>query len=245
MQNLQLQKMNSLALMAIGLGRELAESQSRMEDSLNQLIARSEGSTLRLLENVYDCSARQQSVVQQLITLGKMNAGQAVVLDLNEVLTGLGTKFRKALGSRRSLKLNLEDGIPPIKADSRELRENLFRLVVEARDALPDGGAVEISSKAIKRADGRRGVQVVVRDTGKGIRANAKDRVFDPYYQSRPGNRNPGFSLAIVYQFVALSGGSIEVRSSPAGAEYLVNFPAAECSSLPANIDEKPRSASV
>ena len=200
---------------------------------------------MRLLGDVYDCSARKQSVIQQLMTLGKMTAGQAVMVDLNEVLTGLGTKFRKALGSRRSLKLQLEPDIPPIKADPGELRENLFRLVLDARDAMPDGGVVEVSSATITPADGKRSVRVLIRDTGKGIRASARDRVFDPYYQSRPGNRNPGFSLTLVYQFVALSGGSIEVQTSPAGAAYVLSFPAAENSPSSANIEEKPLSASA
>ena len=58
--------------------------------------------------------------------------------------------------------------------------------------------------------------------------AGAGSRVFDPYYQSGPGKRNPGFSLALVYQFVALSGGRIEVQAEPGdGSEYILTFPAA------------------
>jgi signal transduction histidine kinase len=78
---------------------------------------------------------------------------------------------------------------------------------------------------------------VAIRDTGKSIRASAKDRVFDPYYQSRSGNRNAGFALALVYQFVALSGGSIEAQSTPGGAEYLLTFPAADGSLNPPEIE--------
>jgi signal transduction histidine kinase len=130
-----------------------------------------------------------------------------------------------------------------IKADALALRENLLRLVVDARQAMPDGGIVEISTALIQPEPGApRGtnddsdsasdhtldrVQITIRDTGKGIRPSAKDRVFEPYYQSRPGNGNPGFSLALVYQFVALSGGSIEVEAVPGeGAAYLLRFPA-------------------
>ncbi|MGD1070748.1 MAG: response regulator [Bryobacteraceae bacterium] len=233
-QRLQLQKMNSLALMAIGLGRELAESQSRMDDSLKELIARSQGSTLRLLGDVYECSARQQSVVQKLVTLGKTEPGQSVVVDVNEVLTKLEPKFRKALGARRSLNLKPGPGLPLIRADVQDLRENLFRLVIESRDATPDGGAVEVSTTVVRSSDGKDGARVAIRDNGKGIRPDSSDRVFDPYYQSRPGRRNPGFSLALVYQFVALSGGCIEVQSAPGdGTAYLLTFPAADASQTP------------
>ena len=121
--------------------------------------------------------------------------------------------------------MNLAPGIPPIKADLQELRENLFRLVVEARDRMPDGGVVEVSSMTTESADGARGVRVAIRDTGKSIRANAKDRVFDPYYQSRSGNRNAGFALALVYQFVALSGGSIEAQKYTGGSRISADFP--------------------
>lgn len=228
-QNRQLQKMNSLTLMAVGLGRELAESQNRMDDLLKELIVKSKGSALRVLGDIYAYSACQQSVIQQLISLGKGDSGQAVLIDVNETLTGLEPRFRKALGIRRSLNLKLAADIPPIKADPQEFRENLFRLVAGAKDAMPDGGIVEVSTASIKLSGQKGGVQVAIRDSGKGIRASAAERVFDPYYQSRGGNRNPGFSLALVYQFVAMSGGSIEVESAPEkGAEYLLRFPALE-----------------
>jgi two-component system cell cycle sensor histidine kinase/response regulator CckA len=240
-QNRQLQKMNSLTLMAVGLGRELAESQNRMDELLKELIVKSKGSALRILGDVYAYSACQQSVIQQLISLGRGDAGQAVTLDVNEVLTGLEGKFKKALGIRRSLNLKLEADIPPIKADPQELRENLFRLVAGARDAMPDGGIVEVSTTAVKLSGQKGGVQVAIRDSGKGIRASVTERVFDPYYQSRTGNRNPGFSLALVYQFVAMSGGSIEVESVPEkGTGYLLSFPALESSALlPAGEDQR------
>jgi len=226
-QSRQLQKMNSLTLMAVGLGSELAASQTRMDDLLKELISKSKGSALRLLGDIYAYSACQQSVVNQLISLGKGTPGDAVPLDLNEVLTGLETKFRKALGLRRSLNLQLQPDIPPIKADLQELRENLFRLVAGARDAMPDGGIVEISTASVKLCGEKDGVQVVIRDSGKGFRPSSAERIFDPYYQSRTGNRNPGFSLALVYQFVALSGGSIEVETAAEkGTGYLLSFPA-------------------
>jgi two-component system cell cycle sensor histidine kinase/response regulator CckA len=233
-QNRQLQKMNSLALMAIGMGRELSESQARMDDSLKQLIAQSKGSTLRLLGDVYQLSAYQQSVVQQLVTLGRTAPGPTVMVDLNAVLTGQEANFRKALGLRLSLNLKLQPGIPPIQTDPQDLRENLFRLVVDARDAVPDGGVVEISTVTTRSADGKAGVQVAIRDTGAGIQASADERIFDPYYQPRPGNGYRG-SLALVYQFVAVSGGFFEVENAPGkGAAYLLSFPSADNSPVPA-----------
>lgn len=235
-QNLRLQKMNSLALMAIGLGRELAESQSIIDHSLQQLIARSKGSSLRLLGEVYKRSAEQHSVIQQLIALGRTETKEAAMLDLNAVLNDLEPRLIKTLGARRTLTMYLQPGIPAIHVDPNELAESLLRLAAGARQAMPDGGDLEISTRSIKSPGSKYGVELSIRDTGKGIRPSAKERVFEPYYQARAGGRNPAFSLALVYQFVALSGGFIDVESGPGGGvEFLLSFPAAHTMSVAAS----------
>jgi two-component system cell cycle sensor histidine kinase/response regulator CckA len=228
-QNCQLQKMNSLTLMAVGLGRELAASQNQIDRSLKDLISRSRGTRLGELATIYVRVGHQHSVIQQLITLGKTQAGQPVSIDVNAFLNELSGILRKTLGIGRTLHLTLEPGLPPIKGDLQDFRDNLLRLVVDARHAMPDGGTVDISTKTIQSGSGVPCVEVAIRDTGKVTRAGVRDRVFDPYYQSRPGITNPGFSLALVYQFVALSGGSIELESAPGeGVGYLLSFPAME-----------------
>ena len=226
-QERQLQKMNALTLMATGLGRELAESQGRMDEDIKFLIEQSEGETSRLLWDVYEHSAQQQSIVQQLITLGRTDAGKAIPVNLNDILSELREPLRKTLGVHRTLTLNLRPGIAPIQVDPRFLRENLLRLVADSRQATPKGGFVEISTMPIRMKDGKPGVQVACRDDRKPG-SGSKERAFDPYYQSLPGKRNPGFSLALVCQFVALSGGSIEVETfGDEGSAYLLRFPSA------------------
>lgn len=225
----QLQKMNALSLMATGLGRELAESHGRMDEALKLLIERSEGETSRLLWDVYEHSAHQQSIVQQLILMGRTDAGRAVPVDLNETLTGMRDQLKKTLGVNRSLRLFLEPGIPAILADPRHLRENLLRLVADSRQATAKGGSVEISTMAIKTKDDKLSTQMVIQDDRKVVGAGARDRTFEPYYQSAQGKGNPGFSLALVSQFVVLSGGSIKVEtSSETGSAYLLSFPVSD-----------------
>ncbi len=223
----QLQKMNALSLMATGLGRELTESHTRMDEAVKILIERSEGETSRMLWDVYEHSAHQQSVVQQLILMGRTDAGRAVPVDLNEVLTGLREQLRKTLGVHRSLTLRLEPHVPAILIDPRYLRENLLRLVADSRQATMKGGSVEISTMAVRTRDDKLSTQVVIQDDRKVVGAGARDRTFEPYYQSSHGKGNPGFSLALASQFVVLSGGSIKVEtSSETGSAYVLSFPA-------------------
>jgi two-component system, cell cycle sensor histidine kinase and response regulator CckA len=244
-QNRQLQKMNSLSLMACGVGRELTESLRRVDDLLKRLIAQSDSSSFRLLGEVYLVSAAQQSIVQQLMALGTMRAEEPARVDLHAVLTELEPEFRKTLGKCRSLSLTLQVGILPIEVDPIGLRENLLRLILDARYAMVDGGAVEISTMTIKSDVGPI-AHLTIRDTGKCILASAKERVFDPYYKSRLGNKNPGFSLALVYQFVVLNGGSIEVEGAPGKTvAYHVNFPTADYLRLLPEIDDKSLVASA
>jgi PAS domain S-box-containing protein len=224
----RLGKLDAIALMATGLGRELAESQRQMDAALTEIIGRSQGHSLHLLGEVYKRCAYQESVIQQLISLGSSVASPAEVLDLNQALASLETKFRKALGQGRTLKIHAEPGLPAIRVDGRELREHLLRLLSDTRHATPLGGVVEISTKELQSPDGRQVVQLAVRDTGRGIRAENKDRVFDPYYQARPGNQSPGFALTLLYQFVTLHGGTVEVESPDGrGVAWLLSFPAA------------------
>ena len=225
----QLLKMDALTLMATGLGRELAESQQKMDTSLRVLIEESERPAPRLLWDVYERSAHQQSVVQQLLTLGNSNGGEPALLNLNDVLSGLEPKMQKVLGIHRTLRLKLQSGVPLIQANPAYLRENLLRLVSDARQATAEGATVEVSTAIVKSGSGKYSAQVVVRDNRKVLPSSAKERIFDPYYQSRPGKRNPGFSLALVYQFAALCGGSIDVEVSPGeGSAYFLTFPGAD-----------------
>ncbi len=226
-QDRQLQKMNALTLMATGLGRELAESQTRMDDAIKYLIERAHGETSRLLWDVYEHSARQQCIVQQLITLGKTDLGPAVEVNLNQVILSLREELKRTLGVHRSLTLKLQPGVPMIHTDPHYLRENLLRLTSDSRQATLKGAHVEISSAIVKTKDRKLGVRLTIHDD-REAGAGAKERAFDPYYQSLPGKKNPGFSLALVCQFVALSGGSIEVETTAGeGQAYILTFPSA------------------
>jgi signal transduction histidine kinase len=82
---------------------------------------------------------------------------------------------------------------------------------------------------ALRTKDDKLTAQMVIQDDRKVVGAGARDRTFEPYYQSSQGKGNPGFSLALVSQFVVLSGGTIKVEtSSETGSAYLLSFPASD-----------------
>jgi two-component system cell cycle sensor histidine kinase/response regulator CckA len=238
----QLQKKNAITLLATGLAGELAKSQARMDEPLTHLIREAKGQTLRMLGEIYQCSTHQRVLVQQLGDLGRTESGRPVVVDLNGTVTAMEDQFRKVLGRSRPLNLDLQPELPLIEVEGEELRENLLRLVIEAREAMPDGGAVDITTKSVSSGDGGYRVQLAVRDNGKRIRPDARVQMFDPYSQFRSGKRNAGLALALVYQFVALNGGSIDVEIAPGlekGTTFVLSFPALENSRSPSPSDER------
>jgi two-component system cell cycle sensor histidine kinase/response regulator CckA len=234
-QERQLQKINAIALLATGLARELAESLRRMDEPLTQLIGTAKGQTLRMLADIYKHAGRQQSLINELAALGKTEYAEPVAVDLNDALRDLEEKFQKMLGRFRTLKMNLTPSLPSICVEPEGLRDNLLRLVADAREAMPDGGSVEITTELMTSPNGDQSVRISIRDSGKRIRPENRAQAFDPYYQSRPGSRNSGMSLAFVHQFVAASGGSVEIEP-PAGLEsgtsFILTFPAVSNSSL-------------
>ncbi len=161
--------------------------------------------------------------------LGGSDTRKAVKVDLNDVIREFAPKLRRTLGIGRILNLRLQQEVPAIQVDPGELRETLIRLIVNARNATPDGGQAEISTGAFEAAGGKKNTRLAIWDNGKSIRANAKEHIFDPYFESRPGIGSPGFSLALAYHFATLSGATMEVESgSGDGTAYVMAFPAVD-----------------
>ena len=129
--------MNALALMAVGLGRQLEESQRGMDHSVKELLSMSRGCAVSLVADIYERAAWQQSLVQQLIRMGRTEAGQPTPVNLNQVLTTLDRKLRKIVGLDVILTLRLEPALPLVKADLAELQETLLRLAADRGEPCP------------------------------------------------------------------------------------------------------------
>jgi len=225
-QNVQQNKRRLVSRMSVGLGGQLAESHARVDDMLQAAIATAEGPMLDLLAEIRQHASHQQSIIEQLLRLGRSETGRTSMICLNDVVRGLNATAKNTIG--RSLKLDLEPDLPMIRVEHHALHEILIRLLVEAREATPFSGALDLATRQISFAEGEAGVRIVVSDSGSRIRAGLADRAFDPYCEIRSGVRNPGLSLAIVHQLVSLNGGRIEIESAAQGVTYLVSFPAAE-----------------
>jgi two-component system, cell cycle sensor histidine kinase and response regulator CckA len=110
-----------------------------------------------------------------------------------------------------------------VDADRGQLEQALVNLVVNARDAMPDGGVVAIETRSSAANDS---VALIVRDTGVGMDAATQERLFEPFFTTKSAGHGTGLGLAMVYGIVQQAGGSIQVRSAPSqGAEFRIHLP--------------------
>ena len=167
--------------------------------------------------------ANLKTIVGRFSDFSKMPQPQWHKLDLNEAICNVLRLFQAQLSSRQPApiesKLELADNVTAIAADPDLLHRALSNLVLNAMDAMPDGGTL-----SLRTAQNGNHVKVEVSDTGKGLTPEECERLFTPYYTSK--EHGTGLGLAIVQSVINDHGGKISVRSEPGcGATFLIELP--------------------
>jgi CheY-like chemotaxis protein len=132
--------------------------------------------------------------------------------------------LRTVVGEDVGMSLSIAEDLEPVKADRGQIEQVVLNLAVNARDAMPHGGALEI---ALRRDPTRAGgVALSVRDTGVGMDECTRSRIFEPFFTTKAPGKGTGLGLATVYGIVTQSGGTVEVESAPgAGTRFVVWLP--------------------
>jgi signal transduction histidine kinase len=142
-------------------------------------------------------------------------AGQhlnAIAIDVEELFEDQKPLIRRTLGSGITLTLTLETGLNAAIADRSALENAILNLALDARDAMPDGGAVELTAVNINAG---KEVCISLKDTGTGMTPRIQVRAFDPLFTTKPPGRGTGLGLATVYGFAKQSGGTATIESTP------------------------------
>ncbi len=176
---------------------------------------------LTLTRNGLHASERAASLVRQLLSVARREPPRAEWLDLSVALPGMQDLLRHALHGGVTLSVQVPRDIWPVFVDAPQLENALLNLVVNARDAMPNGGALTIS--AVNQpapppdeagAAGADRVVITVADTGTGIPAHLLERVFEPFFTTKPRGEGTGLGLAMVKNFTTAASGEITVEST-------------------------------
>jgi two-component system cell cycle sensor histidine kinase/response regulator CckA len=174
--------------------------------------------------------------VRQLLAFSRQQTMQPRVVDLGAGLHELGELLRRLLPEGIALKIESGKGLWPVHADEAQLNNAVMNLVVNARDAMPKGGAVIIrtSNQALKEPTVLTAgtmpagdyVKIEISDTGIGIPKQNIDKIFDPFFTTKPVGEGTGLGLATVYGIVKQTGGFIGVESEVGkGATFSIYLP--------------------
>jgi|GEM_PF-2283080 len=190
------------------------------------------------LREIFDASVRARAVTRQLLAFGRQQVLEIGVFDVNSVILGFEKLLRRMISEDVELDLNLLNQPAMIKADSSQLEQVLMNLVVNARDAMPNGGKISIETSIVDidaeyvrdRQDmvSGRFVMIAVSDTGMGIAKEDLDMIYEPFFTTKEQDKGSGMGLATVYGIVKQHGGNILVYSEPGhGTLFKIYLPLA------------------
>ncbi len=186
------------------------------------------------MRQIRDATDRAASVSRRLLGFSRQSSPERTRLDLNEVVRGMGQLFRPLIGGDVTLDVCLPMNPTWIDADQSHLEQVLMNLVVNARDAMPNGGSLTVRVLARRltlqqaaKLDVEPGPHAVleVLDTGTGMSESVRRRVFDPFYTTKAPGHGTGLGLSMVHGLVTQHGGRIWVESEEGcGACFFVCF---------------------
>ncbi|RME28018.1 MAG: PAS domain S-box protein, partial [Deltaproteobacteria bacterium] len=189
------------------------------------------------IERVIDGGQRSARLVSQLLAFSRQQVVQPLRVDVNEVVHGITRMLRRLIGEDIQLRTNLSSELRPVLIDPGQLEQVLMNLAVNARDAMPRGGELHVSTalRDVDEATAQRhaglepGVYVVleVADTGVGMDETTRRRAFEPFFTTKEVGRGTGLGLATVYGIVKQADGYIMLDSEPGrGTRFTILLPA-------------------
>jgi hypothetical protein len=223
----QAQKMEAVGMLAGGVAHDF-NNLLTIISGYSQLIlnALPPGDSIHYsAEQILKAGERAATLTQQLLAFSRPQGLQPKVLEVNHLITGLSTLLRRLIGEDVDLQLSLTADLGRVSADAGEIEQVLMNLVVNARDAMPQGGSLTIETSNVDLDENYTGrhlatkpgqyVQIAVSDNGGGMDEATQARLFEPFFTTKNPGRGTGLGLSTVFGIVKHSGGNLNVYSVP------------------------------
>jgi len=240
----QAQKLETLGRLAGGVAHDFNNILTLILMNLDLLQQADLGdpSLHEAVQQIAEAVERATNLTRQLLAFSRRQKPQMRALDLNELISGLAKMLQRIIGEDITLQMRLLPGQAPVMADPGMLEQVLMNLAVNARDAMPHGGLLEIEvaraeldERELQFHPGRRPgsfIRLTVRDTGCGIPPAILPRIFEPFFTTKDVGKGTGLGLATVHGIVQQHEGWIEVESTEGrGTAFHVFLPEQDVSS--------------
>ena len=200
-------------------------------------------------EEIRKAGERAASLTHQLLAFSRQQVLQPQILDLNALVTDMGKMLRRLIGMHIELTTDLATELGQVKAEQSQIEQVIVNLVVNARDAMPEGGQLLIETSNLDVNENLASslpflqpgpyVLLTVTDTGVGMDANTRRHIFEPFFTTKGPGKGTGLGLATVYGVAKQSGGGVTVDSEPGkGSTFKIFLPQTQESAVAPSPDE-------
>lgn len=221
----QTEKLTSLGLLAAGVAHEVNTPLAVISNYIQMLAKQMPEDDPRhnIIDKIVKQTFRASEIVNNLLNFSRTGAADLADIDVNRVVEEtLSLVAHPLKTSQIHIVKQLGESLPPVRGSANKLQQVFLNLFLNARDAMPAGGMLEVRTAAHNGS-----VEVEVADTGAGIPREHIHRIFDPFFTTKSNGRGTGLGLSVSYGIIKEHAGKIDVRSTPGkGTSFHVEFPA-------------------
>ena len=250
---LHVQKMDAIGMLAGGIAHDFNNLITAIQGSaeMAMLDVEKDSSVHEDLVQIQLASERAANLTRQLLLFSRKHPMTPKIQDLNETLDQLLKMLHRLVGEQIAMRTHFEPQLWPAALDQGTVEQAVVNLVVNARNAMPQGGRILLSTRNVRDAQApetenggpaeeRRAICLAVEDTGCGMDQATLERIFEPFYTTRKGQGGTGLGLAVVHGIVEQHNGWLKVNSQPGkGTRFELYFPAAEHTAVETDLEEK------
>jgi nitrogen-specific signal transduction histidine kinase/FixJ family two-component response regulator len=218
-QLLQSQKMESIGQLTGGIAHDFNNLLMAVMGNLELLRKQTPDNprALRLIDGAIQGAERGASLTQRMLAFARQQDLRTNSMDIASLVTGMHDLLERSLGPHIALRLEVSDGLPPAQVDANQVELAILNLAINARDAMPDGGAIAIKAD---QAPGNRGnlpaasyIRIQVSDTGSGMDPTTLQKAIEPFFSTKPLGKGTGLGLSMVHGLAVQLGGLLELSS--------------------------------
>jgi len=218
----QSQKIEAIGQLSGGIAHDFNNLLMAILGSLDLLRKRvpDDPNILRLVDNATRGALRGSALTQRMLTFARRRQLETRAVEISELVGGMAELLAHSIGPSIVIEHRFPARLPPVATDENQLESALINLVVNARDAMPNGGTVTITAREARLREGEHAalqagnyVVLAVEDTGAGIEAETLSRVMEPFFTTKGPGKGTGLGLPMVRALAEQSGGTLEIRS--------------------------------